>query len=146
MAIRRRMGLWLSPINALPLAFYTGMRLGEICKAKVINGYFVLQTTKNGSPRQLPIDRKIAYIGRNIRPFNRNRIQNVIKKVKKSLGLKTYHFHDLRHSCASAMVQNDVDLFHVGAVLGHKDMRSTQRYAHLATENLTAAISKISSK
>jgi site-specific recombinase XerD len=60
------------------------------------------------------------------------------------VGLEDFHFHDLRHSAASAMVQNKVDVFWVAAVLGHKDMRSTKRYAHLATQNLAEAISAIS--
>ncbi|MFZ6774294.1 tyrosine-type recombinase/integrase [Undibacterium sp. SXout7W] len=36
------------------------------------------------------------------------------------------HFHDLRHSAASMLINNDVDLFTVGAILGHKYQRSTK--------------------
>lgn len=132
--------------RAILIAFYTGMRLSEICRAKVIEGYFVIDTSKNGNPRKVPIHSKISYIARHPIPFNRSRIQNVTKVVKRRLSLGEYHFHDLRHSAASAMVQNKVDLFWVGGVLGHKDMRSTQRYAHLAAHNLADAISTISSK
>ena len=46
-------------------------------------------------------------------------------------------------SIASAMLNIDVDLHTVGAVLGHKDARSTARYAHLAAGTLSAAIRKI---
>ena len=44
---------------------------------------------------------------------------------------------DLRHSAARAMINNDVDLHAVGAVLGHRDTRSTARYS------LMAAVRKI---
>jgi integrase len=130
--------------RAILIAFYTGMRLDEICRAQIINAHFVLITSKNDEPRSLPIHPKIAYISRNPRSFNRNRIQNTVKVAKKKVGLEDFHFHDLRHSAASAMVQNKVDVFWVAAVLGHKDMRSTKRYAHLATQNLAEAISAIS--
>jgi len=129
--------------RAILIAFYTGMRLDEICRAQIINQNFVLQTSKNDEPRRLPAHPKIAYIAKNPKPFHRSRIQNVFKVVKKRLGLEAFHFHDLRHSAASAMVQNKVDVYWVAAVLGHKDMRSTKRYAHLATQNLAEAISAI---
>lgn len=128
------------------IAFYSGMRLGEIARATIDQSHFVLQMTKNDTPRRVPIHPKIAYIARNPIPFQYNRIQNVIKIVKKQLGITEYHFHDLRHSAASAMVQKKVDLYTVGKVLGHKDIRSTTRYAHLATENLEEALLKIGSK
>jgi hypothetical protein len=41
------------------------------------------------------------------------------------------------------MVNHGVDLFVVGKVLGHKDPRSTKRYAHLETESLRGALETI---
>jgi site-specific recombinase XerD len=41
------------------------------------------------------------------------------------------------------MVNQGVDLYTVGKVLGHKDLRSTKRYSHLSVDTLTAAIRKI---
>ena len=57
--------------------------------------------------------------------------------------MEHFHFHDVRHSAASEMINAGVDLYTVGAVLGHKDSRSTQRYAHLATDTLAAAVGRI---
>ncbi len=51
-----------------------------------------------------------------------------------------FHFHDLRHTFASTLVQKGVDLYRVQRLLGHRDGRMTQRYAHLAPENLIEAI------
>ena len=48
--------------------------------------------------------------------------------------------HTLRHTFASRLVQGGVDLFVVAALLGHSKVATTQRYAHLATHNLSAAI------
>jgi site-specific recombinase XerD len=59
------------------------------------------------------------------------------------VGMDDTTFHDMRHSAASEMVNAGVDLFTVGAVLGHRDARSTQRYAHLEQAALKAAVGKI---
>ena len=56
------------------------------------------------------------------------------------------HFHDLRHSTASEMINAKVDLFTVGAVLGHKSTQSTKRYAHLATHTLANALDRVGKK
>jgi len=44
--------------------------------------------------------------------------------------------HDLRHTFASFLVKQGVPIYHVSTLLGHSDTRITQRYAHLAPENL----------
>jgi len=44
------------------------------------------------------------------------------------------------------MINVDIALYTVGAVLGHKDARATKRYAHLATRTLAAAVGQIGKK
>lgn len=52
-------------------------------------------------------------------------------------------FHDLRHTCASHLVSGSWGrawrLEEVCAVLGHKDLKTTQRYAHLSPESIMGA-------
>jgi integrase len=47
-------------------------------------------------------------------------------------GIKSFRRHDLRHNLGSLLVQNGVPLQKVQKVLGHKDLKSTLRYAHLS--------------
>jgi len=54
-----------------------------------------------------------------------------------------FHFHDLRHTFASHLVMNGLSLKTVQALLGHKDIRMTLRYAHLSQERLQAAVNTL---
>ena len=51
-----------------------------------------------------------------------------------------FHFHDLRHTCATRMVQAGVDLYKVQRLLGHNSPIMTQRYAHHYPESLRDGI------
>ncbi|ARO13520.1 phage integrase [Ketogulonicigenium robustum] len=59
--------------------------------------------------------------------------------IRMAAGLPDVRPHDLRHSFASVMVAGGASLPLIGALLGHSDVRTTARYAHLATDPLKAA-------
>lgn len=44
------------------------------------------------------------------------------------------------------MINAKVDLYTVGAVLGHKSATSTKRYAHLATDAIRSALARLAKK
>jgi site-specific recombinase XerD len=48
--------------------------------------------------------------------------------------------HILRHTCASRLVQNGVDIRRVQTWLGHQTLQMTLRYAHLATNDLDSCV------
>jgi len=52
-------------------------------------------------------------------------------------------FHTLRHTFASWLVQNGVDLYTVQKLMGHSTIAMTERYAHLAQDNLKSAVKKL---
>ncbi|MDC0676075.1 site-specific integrase [Nannocystis radixulma] len=61
-------------------------------------------------------------------------------RARKLAGLTDVHLHDLRHSVASDAIMNGVPLEVVGKMLGHKNYRTTQRYAHIADYVLRDAV------
>jgi integrase len=63
-------------------------------------------------------------------PWNRIRIK---------AGLDDLRLHDLRHSFASALVNDGQELYTVQRLLGHANAKATQRYAHLKRETLAEA-------
>ena len=58
---------------------------------------------------------------------------------------KQFVFHTLRHTYASRLVQQGVDLYTVGQLMGHTNPRMTQRYAHFAPEHLLDAVDVLNS-
>ncbi len=58
--------------------------------------------------------------------------------------LKSFRFHDLRHTFASHLVQRGVDLYRVKELLGHSDIKMTARYSHLRPDDLAAAVALLS--
>jgi site-specific recombinase XerD len=59
-------------------------------------------------------------------------------------GLEDLRIHDLRHSFASAMVNSGMTLYDVKEILGHANIKTTQRYAHLSNSRLRKAAESVS--
>jgi len=60
-------------------------------------------------------------------------------RIRAAAGLNDVRLHDLRHTFASFLVNNGVSLYVVQGLLGHTQVRTTQRYAHLADDTLRDA-------
>jgi integrase len=76
----------------------------------------------------------------------RNRYGKVVKdKEGKSVMVwkPDLRVHDLRHSFASLLVSGGASLPMIGAMLGHTQVQTTQRYAHLYDEPLRAAANHV---
>lgn len=58
-------------------------------------------------------------------------------------GMSQFRIHDLRHSFASSLVNAGRSLYEVQELLGHADIKTTSRYAHLNRERLMAAVEVI---
>ena len=72
-------------------------------------------------------------------------IKRVIDELKMNDGItdsrQKLSFHSCRHSFCSWLAMEGVPLHTIGALAGHRNMRATQRYAHLLPDTLQAAVS-----
>lgn len=59
--------------------------------------------------------------------------------ARKNAGLSDVRMHDLRHSFASLLINSGRTLYEVQHILGHTQVKTTQRYAHLSQDTLLAA-------
>lgn len=58
--------------------------------------------------------------------------------------VKSIRFHDLRHSCASILYANGIDLMTIQEVLGHAQLTTTIMYTHKLSDRKTAALTQMS--
>jgi len=142
------------------LAISTGARRGELLRLKWEDINFkdrsvLLFTTKNGSPRMLTFPRPAIQALMKYRKTKGLIFASKTKcnqpmdfrkhwlKALKISKIEDFRFHDLRHTAASYLVMNGATLYEVGEVLGHKNLETTKRYAHLSTEHKQALTDRV---
>ncbi len=81
----------------------------------------------------------VFYNGANNK-LDRAKLKRHFSKSVKDSKIKHFRFHDLRHTFATRLVQAGVDLYKVSKLLGHKDISTTQRYAHHYPESLRSGV------
>ncbi len=158
-------GEWLHDL--IVLAVNTGMRAGELTSLRwqnvdlnrriihvVSSGDF---KTKTGRARIVPLNARacallaerrgrgedyvLTMYGRQIR---KNWVSSAFKKIVRRLELRDeLHFHSLRHTFASWLVQDGVSLYQVGRLLGHSTARTTEVYAHLQPETMHDVVERL---
>jgi integrase len=140
----------LRPI--LLVALHTGVRRGELFALLWPDVDFRLGMvrvlhSKNGERREIPMSETLRTtlqaLPRHLASdyvFPGKTGQGVVdirKRFHRALqeaGIAGFVFHDLRHTFASYLVMAGVDLMTVKEFLGHKDLKMTLRYAHLAPD------------
>lgn len=130
------------------LAAYTGIRRGHLLRltAHEVRGGFIHldRTSKTKTLQLVPLHPKIEGIAARL-PLGAtdDQVRDSWTKARAACGMEHVRWHDLRHSCASWLVQAGVSLHTVSEVLGHSSMAMTRRYAHLSPEHLSDAIRKM---
>ncbi|MFA5471671.1 MAG: site-specific integrase [Acholeplasmataceae bacterium] len=153
--------------TAILLALHTGMRLGELMALNWTNVDFekrqiivkdnfsvgVLGSTKGNKIRYIPMtqglyDRLMATTsktgfvlkgpdGLRFRPeCSRTSIHTICDKAK----LRQIGWHKLRHTFASRLAEKGVNPIVIKELMGHSDIRTTMKYAHLGQHTLRDAI------
>jgi integrase len=154
--------------NIIRLCMLTGARVGEVRHARFED--FNLEhlswtkpatTTKQRRVHRVPISDEVATIVRQRRlvvvPGNPwlfpgdtpgqpvREIRRFWARVQKEVGILDVHIHDLRHTFASLLVSGGASLEMIGKLLGHSQMQTTQRYAHLMDSPLRAGVDAVAS-
>ena len=137
----------------IALAYSTGMRVSEVCNLKISDidskrMVISIRQSKGRKDRVVALSEKILEILRayflEYKPkeylFNgqfdlRYSATSCNKIVKKYLG-KEYHFHLLRHSNATALLEAGTDLRIIQKHLGHASSKTTEIYTHVSTASL----------
>ena len=149
----------------VPLALLTGARKRELLDARWSDIDFEKRTwhipmTKSGRPLYIPltaeaislllslrshlpgllekpVQGELEWVFPNLKtnkPFNS--IYNSWNTARIKAGLANLRIHDLRHSFASALVNQGIPIYDVQKLLGHQSVHTTERYSHLAPERL----------
>jgi integrase len=151
------------------IALETGMRLSEIVNLQLtqvdLDRRIVrLLKTKNTQPRTVPLssagtalfrealnhpvrpsDTDLIFFGEPGRDGERGPYQfdRMWQEIKRTEGLKDFHFHDLRHEAVSRLVEAGFSDQEVSAISGHKSMQMLKRYTHLRAEDLVGRLDNL---
>jgi integrase len=150
-------------LAAVRLLLFTGARLGEVLNARwadvdLAAGLLRILRPKEGrskalrlGPPALEVLAKLPRIEGNPYVIVGRKdggrfvgIQHVWQRVRLRAGLADVRLHDLRHSFASVAAAGGASLPIIGALLGHTQAATTQRYAHLSDDPLRAVAENVS--
>lgn len=133
--------------SAILLAAYTGMRASELRRAVPSadrKSIVVADGKATGKTRTIPVPAPVKrLVGRLPLTATYTELEWAFRAARVEAGLAHVRFHDLRHTAASWLVNAGVDLYTVGAILGHTAPQTTARYAHLSNATLVAAMKKL---
>jgi site-specific recombinase XerD len=140
--------------SILSLTYSVGLRVSEIVNLKIedIDSKRMIIHIKNAKGRKdriVPLSQKVLELIRiyfkEYKPkehlFNgqvgiKYSSSSCNQLVKKYLG-KSYHIHQLRHSCATNLLENGTDLKIIQKILGHSNVKTTEIYTHVSNQLLS---------
>jgi integrase len=113
----------------------------------------MLVPPKSNRTRHIPLDADVyemlyrrkggtgyVFLARDGQPFNNYRLNYAIRNLCKRAGLRTIGWHTLRHTFASHLAMRGVPLPAIKELMGHSNITTTMRYAHVAPSTLRSAI------
>jgi integrase len=143
----------------VPLLLMTGARKRELLEAQwehfdLERRSWRIPMSKSGKARYVPLSATVLEVLAQLprwpgcpylvpNPKTREPYVSVFSSwntARKHAGLPEVRMHDLRHSMASNMVNSGRSIYEVAKVLGHTQLKTSQRYSHLSQETLIAAV------
>jgi integrase len=139
--------------DSIRLILATGARRNEVVCARWDQVNFAERTmrvpSKSGKERPIRLNDVALHLverlpSRDVSPYlfpgsKTGKPTSIFKtwcRVRKAAGLDDVRLHDLRHTFASILVNQNVSLYTVKELLGHSNVRMTERYAHLSNKTV----------
>ncbi|RLI99552.1 MAG: integrase, partial [Candidatus Aenigmatarchaeota archaeon] len=136
--------------------YFAGLRLDEVRNLKWQDIDFDrdiihVKTTKGEKERVVFLHSKLkemleiygvnkqglVFISQRGRKYNKRTIQQIVKNTAKKAGIKKMVTpHTLRHSFATHLLEAGADIRYIQQLLGHKSLRTTQIYTHVASKDI----------
>jgi type 1 fimbriae regulatory protein FimB len=149
------------------LAYHRGLRASEVGKLemrhlRLSQKRLYVTRMKHSESREYPLsEREVKALrgwlrlrgseagpifpSRNHRPIGRRRLDQLMKHYGQVAGIpdSKRHFHCLRHSCGTSLVDRDVDIRIIQDHLGHADIRNTMIYTSVSDRKRKQTIEKL---
>lgn len=147
-------------------AYSAGLRVSEVAKIKIAHidshrGQILIKGAKGKKDRYVPASPLLLDILRNYylkcdpKPkeylfeseqtgtlLSVRTIQEVFSKAKRRAGIKKeVGIHSLRHSFATHLLEKGTDIRYIKDILGHFDIKTTERYLHVSNAKLVNIVS-----
>jgi len=148
-------------------ALRTGVRIGELIavdwtdvdfinkvitiRRSAVNG--IIGSPKNNRIRKIPMTSDLAnmlyqrqkksgfiFLDNRDQLHSRYKLDRALEKACKASDIKVVSWHPLRHSFASQLANRGVSIQFIQTLLGHSDLKMTQRYTHIELSTLSDAI------
>jgi integrase/recombinase XerD len=140
----------------IALAYSDSLRVSEVINLKIEDidskrMIIHIKNSKGKKDRIVPISETVLKIlreyylecrpkvylfnGQKLLKYSSSSCNNIVKKY---LG-DQYHFHQLRHSGATSMLESGTDLRIIQSILGHKNVKTTEIYTHVSVNLLNNA-------
>ena len=141
-------GLRISELIGLDISDIQGDALRVLGKGNKVRIVYLNDACKAALERYLEVRRPIAgrdqnalFLSSRDQRISRSNVHALVKKPLSRAGLDTPQFppHSPRHTAATLMLQNGVDVKAVQEVLGHEHLNTTEIYTHIDNEALRVA-------
>jgi len=141
----------------LLLLFYTGLRVSELVNLKkgdiMLNDGLIKVYGKGGKERIIPIPNfLINELGEYLKEIKTEKIfdlstrqvERIVKRYAEKAGIKKKVTpHVLRHSLATLLLTNGIDIRYIQELLGHSSISTTQIYTHVVPMKLKEIYQKV---
>jgi len=147
--------------TALEVFYASGIRVSELISARLddvkLEARTLLVTGKGSRDRIAPLGASaiaalreylavrpllrpdnsgLLFVNRTGKKISRQYFNQLLARQSAKAGLRRVSPHQLRHSCATHLLDNEADLRTIQIILGHADISTTEMYTHVALKNL----------